>query len=249
VPDGEAFWSRDGGEEHRLSVGHLADGDYDPRVFRWLYRPRVMTRPVTRRERKSAVLGCLAGFVRRFGRGTLANLTVLPAGGTLLGVERNGRMIPWDSDIDLLLRMWEYPRLREVMLPHRGRLRSGDCVFVDHASMLSPLARGWIPRIPARIYALSTGHFIDIFGLQGNSAADDEFTHLLSRDTITRHELGPLRPCTFEGIALECYSRGTLSILAAEGLCKGNGPNDCDHVLTPNHRWDPERRDFVETET
>ena len=69
-------------------------------------------------------------------------------GGALLGTERNGKLIPWDDDLDISMEREEYNRLVSVM-------------DKDNSKYYLNTSTTWVPRLV--IADANQAAFIDIF--------------------------------------------------------------------------------------
>jgi phosphorylcholine metabolism protein LicD len=62
-------------------------------------------------DKARACLKEITGLLERYG------VRYCLDGGTLLGIVREGRLLPWDSDMDLFVPSTEIPKLRKCILP------------------------------------------------------------------------------------------------------------------------------------
>ena len=154
------------------------------------------------------------------------NISSFLCGGSLIGLVRNGNIIPYDRDIDVCMSDKEYLKLQQLETPKPFNYRDGriylvtqrdffskdvgerirvDCKGREVANLKDPcsfVAPG------ARL--IFRGRYLDVFVFR-----EDE-KHLNDKAYKTVHPVGdiyPLKPCVFMGIETKCPQNQTSLLL------------------------------------
>lgn len=203
------------------------------------YDHRFFVRDVALAERTPLLLELLDAFVRM---ADAAGVRPILMHGALIGWAWNGRMLPWDRDIDLSLliedlqHLWrsdaelDYDRTRFLLdvNPH--------CVERTTRNR-SPLDQAEPNRIDARFIDRTTGLYLDITALapEGPEQLATKCPH-----RYERAEILPLERAVFAGTPL-FVPHDVPAVLARE-----YGPSVLTNPRHYGYRFDPKRREWFE---
>ena len=174
-------------------------------------------------------------------------------GGTLLGAVKYGDYVPWDDDIDVIMRRSEYNRFLEVAPMELAP----DCLLQSYHTVPEfPLNYAKLCYTKSRIYNYAYSHiaemnhgiFMDIFPI--DNIQPETFRNQIhwiglltgARKTKLRVELGKVRrwkKICYHAVA--CLPMGTLNKLMEKACTRYNDHNTgyCYEVCNSNRRFKP----------
>ncbi|KAK5128095.1 hypothetical protein LTR08_004200 [Meristemomyces frigidus] len=194
-----------------------------------------------RRTHLSALLQTYLGTMRDIG----AENWIMH--GTLLGWWWNQKILPWDSDLDVMVSEKAIHHIAEYynMTMHRYKLpgvEKGRDYLLEVNPHYTNATLESANKIDARWIDTDTGLYIDITTLRRNATADhDSVTSCWVKDNhhYAYDDIFPLRETTFEGF--------TVNVPFAHGeiLIEEYGERALSNVFFQNHHFDPDKKEWL----
>lgn len=176
------------------------------------------------------------------------NISSFLCGGSLIGLARNGDIIPYDRDIDVCMSDKEYLKLQQLQTPKPFNYRDGRIYLVTQRDFFSKDA-GERTRVDCKgrevanlndpcsfvdpgARLISRGRYVDVFVFR------EDRKHLNDVEYKTVHPVGdiyPLKPCVFMGIETKCPQNQTSLLLRYYGPDVVRKP----HYVCRNKTWLP----------
>ncbi|KAG4030051.1 hypothetical protein MFRU_013g00750 [Monilinia fructicola] len=218
--------------------GGDALGHYDVRYFQG--------KPVTYEEKQDTLKHLIRSYLTIFRE---RNIETWIAHGTLLGWWWNGKIMPWDWDLDTQVSSatlaWLGENMNMTTHNYTGRAEDGSSFTRQYLLDVNPWnwerVRGdGMNVIDARWIDLRNGLFIDITGLaEVNPSTQPGVWSCKNYHRYRTRDLYPLRETEFEGVpALVPYSFDKV-------LTDEYSPRALTKTLHEGHRWIPEQKEWI----
>ena len=166
--------------------------------------------------------------------------------GTLLGWWWNRKIMPWDSDIDVMVseKAIHYLAAYYNMTMHHYKvpgLDTGRDYLLEVNPHYTNESLESVNKIDARWIDTDTGLFIDITTLRRNTTEDSESTPCFVKDNhhYQYDDIFPLRESTFEGLAVK------IPFAYSEILIEEYGERALSDVFFENHRFHPGKQEWL----
>ncbi|KAL3421344.1 mannosylphosphate transferase [Phlyctema vagabunda] len=210
------------------------------------YDIRYYTEPVSYDEHRNSLRYLIRAYLTAFRR---HNVETWIAHGTLLGWWWNGKIMPWDPDLDTQVSAstltWLGENLNMTYHNYTGLSPTGETVNRTYLLDINPNSAERVRGdgqnvIDARFIDISNGMFIDITGLsETNPSVQPGIWSCKNYHRYRTRDLYPLRETVFEGvpatvpysfdkILTEEYSQKALTKTSFEG-----------------HRWHPAQKEWI----
>ncbi|KAF7945357.1 hypothetical protein EAE96_010132 [Botrytis aclada] len=213
-------------------------GHYDIRYFQG--------NPVTYEEKQDSLQYLIKSYLTTFRE---RNIETWIAHGTLLGWWWNGKIMPWDWDLDTQVSAatlaWLGENMNMTMHNYTARADDGTTVTREYLLDINPnhveRVRGdGMNVIDARWIDVRNGLFIDITGLtEVNPSTQPGIWSCKNYHRYRTRDIYPLRETEFEGVpALVPYSFDRV-------LTDEYSPRALTKTLHEGHRWNPEQKEWI----
>ncbi|PQE12875.1 mannosylphosphate transferase protein [Rutstroemia sp. NJR-2017a BBW] len=218
--------------------GNEVLGHYDIRYFNG--------QPVTDEQKVESLQYLIRSYLITFRE---RNIETWIAHGTLLGWWWNGKIMPWDWDLDTQVSAatltWLGENMNMTMHNYTTVAEDGSEVHRDYLLDVNPniveRVRGdGMNVIDARWIDTSNGLFIDITGLaETNPSSQPGIWSCKNYHRYRTRDIYPLRETEFEGVpALVPYSFDRV-------LTDEYSPRALTKTLHQGHRWHPEQKEWL----
>ncbi|ATZ57669.1 hypothetical protein BCIN_15g02200 [Botrytis cinerea B05.10] len=213
-------------------------GHYDIRYFQG--------NPVTYEEKQDSLQYLIKSYLTTFRE---RNIETWIAHGTLLGWWWNGKIMPWDWDLDTQVSAatlaWLGENMNMTTHNYTGRADDGTTITREYLLDINPnhveRVRGdGMNVIDARWIDVRNGLFIDITGLaEVNPSTQPGIWSCKNYHRYRTRDIYPLRETEFEGVpALVPYSFDRV-------LTDEYSPRALTKTLHEGHRWNPEQKEWI----
>ncbi|APA13546.1 hypothetical protein sscle_11g083160 [Sclerotinia sclerotiorum 1980 UF-70] len=230
-------------EQHDTKYFHEPGGDdslghYDIRYFQG--------NPVSYEEKQDSLRFLIKSYLTTFRE---RNIETWIAHGTLLGWWWNGKIMPWDWDLDTQVSAatlaWLGENMNMTMHNYTGRGEDGSTITREYLLDINPnhveRVRGdGMNVIDARWIDVRNGLFIDITGLaEVSPSTQPGIWSCKNYHRYRTRDIYPLRETEFEGVpALVPYSFDRV-------LTDEYSPRALTKTLHEGHRWNPEQKEWI----